>query len=67
MNLRQKINTEKPNEVCLYLFDSKCFPNLTKREHILRYDNDLSKSEYIEANKNQRGFAESKEVCDWLS
>ena len=40
---------------------------MAKREHILRYDDDLSKSEYIEANKNQRGFAESNEVCKWLS
>ena len=27
----------------------------------------MSKSEYIKANKNQSGFAESVEVCEWLS
>ena len=33
----------------------------------MRYDDDLSSSEYIEANNNNRGFAESNEVCEWLS
>jgi len=27
----------------------------------------MSKSVYIKANKNQSGFAESVEVCEWLS
>jgi len=34
---------------------------------MLYFDEDRTKSEFIEAKKNYRGYKESDEVCKWLS
>ena len=33
----------------------------------MSFDKDYSKSEYIEAQMNYRGYKEDDEVCEWLS
>jgi hypothetical protein len=43
------------------------FPDIKKRRHILYFNQDYSKSEFITANNNFRGYKESDEVCEWLS
>ena len=52
--------------------DDECFPNIKKRSHVLKFDQDYSNAEYIEAGTNYfgqifKGYKESKEVCEWLS
>jgi len=40
---------------------------MEKRRVFLRFDKDYSKSEFINANKNYRGYKEDQEVNDWFS
>jgi len=56
-----------PKQLKLYFQDSECLPHIKKREHILEFDKDYSKSEFIEASGNYRGYKESDEVCKWLT
>ena len=65
--LRQLNKPETPNELKIVLQDSECFPDLKRRNYTLYFDKDYSNSEYVQCNKNIRGYKESDEVCEWLS
>ena len=57
----------EPAKLTLYLMDNKCFPDVKKRSHQLRFDRNYEGAQIIEANKKYRGYKESDEVCEWLS
>jgi len=61
--LRQVYNEAKPNEVKLCFQDKRCFPDIEKRNHMLYFDEDRTKAEFIEGKKNYRGYKECDEVC----
>ena len=65
--LRQIRSKEDPNEIKIIFQDKECFPDIEKRRHFLRFDKDYSKSEFINANKNYRGYKEDDEVNEWLT
>ena len=68
--LRQKIesgNSLNPIELKIFFQDKECFPDIKKRSHILRFDKDYSKSEFVECAKGYRGYKESDDVNKWLS
>lgn len=68
--LRQKIESGdsiEPIELKLMFQDNSCFPDIKKRNHILRFDKDYSKSEYVECAKGYRGYKEDDDVNQWLS
>lgn len=56
--LRQIRSKEDPNELKIIFQDKECFPDIEKRRVFLRFDKDYSKSEYVNANKNYRGYKE---------
>lgn len=63
--LRQKIvsgDSIEPKELKLMFQDNSCFPDVKKRNHILRFDKDYSKCEYVECAKGYRGYKEDEEV-----
>lgn len=51
----------------IFFQDNSCFPDIEKRRHILDFDADYSKSEYVECANGYRGYKECDEVNQWLS
>ena len=65
--LRQIIKPDRPDEVKLVLQDSVCFPQLSKRSHVLPIHKEYPPESFVEGGKNYRGFREDDEVNEWLS
>ncbi len=65
--LRQSFVDEERTKLKIFLQDSKCFPDLEKRVHILDFKRKYTEAEFVECKENYRGYKESEELNKWLS